>query len=70
VRLFQGRAEVFQQGKAIGATPIEIKAPAHERLSLLLKCAGCKDLPITLPVSEDEEKNEFVYQMQAAEVER
>ena len=70
VRLFQGQADVYRNGNQIGSTPFETKAVANERLALVLKCAGCQDSPVSIPVSEDETKNEFIYQMQAAESEK
>lgn len=70
VRLFQGQADVYRNGNQIGSTPIETKAIVNERLALVLKCAGCQDSLVHIPVSEDETKNEFIYQMQAAEPEK
>lgn len=69
VRLFEGQAEVYRNGNRIGATPFETQAPANEHLSLVLKRAGYRDLPVQLKVSDNESKNEAVYQMHLAEPE-
>ncbi len=66
VRLFEGQAEVYRNGSRIGSTPFEMQARSHEQVSLLLKRVGYQDLPVQLKVSDNEAKNEAVYQMHPA----
>lgn len=69
VRLFEGKAQVFRNGQSVGVTPYETQAPVKERLALVLKRAGYQDLPVQILVSDNEAKNEAVYQMHPAESE-
>jgi serine/threonine-protein kinase len=67
VRLFEGQAEVYRNGHRIGFTPLELPARSNEQLSFVLKRAGYQDLPVQLKVSDNDAKNEAVYQMHPAE---
>ena len=69
VRLFEGQAEVYRNGSRIGFTPFETQAKSNELLLLVLKRAGYQDLPVQVKVSDNEAKNEAVYQMHPAEPE-
>jgi eukaryotic-like serine/threonine-protein kinase len=69
IRLFEGQAEVYRNGNRIGATPLETQAPVNEQLSFVLKRTGHQDLSVQFKVSDNETKNEAVYQMHRAESE-
>jgi serine/threonine-protein kinase len=66
VRLFEGKADVYRNGHRIGSTPLEMQAQSNEQLSLVLKRAGYRDLPLSLKVSDNDAQNEVVYQMYPA----
>ncbi len=52
LQVFEGRAEVYRDGKLIGTTPYQLKARVGERVRLTLRREGYKDEPVDFTVSE------------------
>ncbi|MBN1567264.1 MAG: serine/threonine protein kinase [Acidobacteria bacterium] len=52
VDTMDGAAQVFQGEKAVGATPFKIKARVGDKVNIILRRDGFKDLPVQFDVSE------------------
>jgi hypothetical protein len=52
LQVFDGRAEVYRDGKLIGTTPYNLKARVGERVRLTLRRQGYADEPVDFTVSE------------------
>ena len=63
VDTFNGMAEVFQDGQLVGRTPYELHARTGQKVDLLLRRQGFKDLPVHFEVTE---RRMYTYTMEAA----
>ena len=56
-----GAAQVFVSGKLVGNTPFQVRARAGERIELVLRRAGFRDLPVQFEVTE---RRDYTYTLQ------
>jgi hypothetical protein len=56
-----GTAQVLVAGKPAGTTPFRVQARTGERIELVLRRAGCKDLPVQFDVTE---RHDYTYTLQ------
>ena len=63
VDTFNGKAEVFRDGSQIGLTPYELHAKAGQKVDLLLRRPGYKDLPVHFEVTE---RKMYTYTMESS----
>ncbi len=56
-----GAAQVFRDGKLVGSTPFQVRARAGEKVELVLRRDGYKDLPVDF---ETTERRHYTYTME------
>jgi hypothetical protein len=56
-----GTAQVFVAGKLAGTTPFRVQARTGARIDLVLRRAGCEDLPVQFDVTE---RHDYTYTLQ------
>jgi predicted Ser/Thr protein kinase len=61
VDTMDGVAQVFRGEKLVGATPYRIQAQTGEKIELVLRREGCKDLPLQFEASE---RHNYTYTME------
>jgi eukaryotic-like serine/threonine-protein kinase len=61
VDTMDGTAEVFRRGERVGRTPYRIEAPQGQRIDLVLRREGFKDLPLEFEISE---RHNYTYTME------
>jgi hypothetical protein len=52
IQVFDGRAEVFRDGRKLGTTPYPLKARVGERVRLTLRRDGYREEPVDFTVTE------------------
>ena len=63
VDTFNGKADVFRDGLEVGRTPYELHAKSGEKVDLLLRKQGYKDLPVHFEVTE---RKMYTYTMESS----
>jgi serine/threonine-protein kinase len=58
IRVLEGSAEVYQDGRRVGQTPYRFNAPIGTEVSMMLRRDGCEDATVKLRVEEG--MNEFI----------
>lgn len=61
IRVVQGEADVYQDGRRVGRTPYRFEAPLGAEVAMLLRRDGCEDTPVKLRVEEG--MGEFIESM-------
>jgi serine/threonine-protein kinase len=64
IKIFEGTADVVQQGRIVGRTPFVMQAPIGTWIEITLRQSGFDDLPKRFQVADG--PNEFQYTMQRA----
>lgn len=63
INVWEGTAEVYQDGKLVGTTPYELRAPLGEKVNLTLRRAGFEDYQTDFAVTENKKEYTFVLQV-------